>query len=325
MGDPAGCGPEITVDTWNTLRANEGRPFFVIGDPRVYESNSPIAVIEQPSETPAVFTDALPVLPIEIDQFDALVPGTPLPASGAATVESIRKATAFCLSGEAAALITNPIAKSVLYDVGFAHPGHTEFIAELCRSGEEDLLPVMMLVGGGLKVSLATIHVPLLQVLDHLTPTTLQSVAETTHHALKQDFGIIEPRIAVTGLNPHAGEDGNIGTEERDLINPVCERLREKGLKMSDARSADTVFHEALSGQFDAVIAMTHDQGLIPVKTLDMWGGVNTTLGLPIVRTSPDHGTAFDAAATGNCRPDSLIAAIQLAETMVENRIRFDG
>ena len=183
----------------------------------------------------------------------------------------------------------------------------------------------MMLVGGGLKVSLATIHVPLLQILDHLTPTTLQSVIEITHRALKRDFGVAAPRIALTGLNPHAGEEGNIGTEERDLINPLAQQLRDNGVDVSDARSADTVFHDALSGQFDAVIAMTHDQGLIPVKTLDMWGGVNTTLGLPIVRTSPDHGTAFDAAANGTCRPDSLIAAIKLAENMVDNRAQYDG
>ncbi len=325
MGDPAGCGPQITGETWNTVRSSGGRPFFVIGDPRLYEDKVPVEIIEHLSIVENIFSKALPVLPIIIDRFDDLHPGTPLPASGSATIESIRKATEFCLRGEASALVTNPIAKSVLYDVGFTYPGHTEFIAELCRSNDQAPTPVMMLVGGGLKVSLATIHVPLLQILDHLTPTTLRSVIATTDRALKRDFGISAPRIALTGLNPHAGEDGNIGTEERDLINPIAKQLRESGLDVSDARSADTVFHEALSGQFDTVIAMTHDQGLIPVKTLDMWGGVNTTLGLPIVRTSPDHGTAFDAAANGTCRPDSLIAAIKLAEKMVDNRVRYDG
>ena len=326
MGDPAGCGPQITAATWEHMRVVTDSAFFVIGDPRLYSDLCSTSIIDQPGDAAPVFSNALPVLPIEIDGFEALEAGTPLPSSGLATIESIKRAVDLALSGQASAVITNPIAKSVLYDVGFKHPGHTEFIADLCNDNTSSpVRPVMMLSGGGLKVSLATIHVPLMKVLDHLTPAALKDVAEITFKAMRRDFGIDNPRIALTGLNPHAGEDGNIGTEERDLINPVAEALRAEGVMVSDARSADTVFHEALSGQFDAVIAMTHDQGLIPVKTLDMWGGVNTTLGLPIVRTSPDHGTAFDAAAAGTCRPDSLIAAINLAREMVANRTEYDG
>lgn len=323
MGDPAGCGPQITVETWRTRDMTGVAAFYVIGDPRLYEPHIPVTRIDRPNDAIAAFATALPVLPIEIDAFDALQAGTPFPPSAAATIESIRRATADCLSGHAAALVTNPIAKSVLYGVGFDYPGHTEFIAALCGPPEAaSPRPVMMLVGGGLRVALATIHVPLMRVLDHLTPDLLEDVTQITHAALQRDFGVANPRIALTGLNPHAGEDGNIGTEERDLINPLAARLRQRGIDVSDARSADTLFHEARSGKYDAVIAMTHDQGLIPVKTLDMWGGVNTTLGLPIVRTSPDHGTAFEAAAEGTCRPDSLIAAIRLAQDMASHKAR---
>lgn len=326
MGDPAGCGPQITVDAWTQRAEGQSDPFCVIADPRLYEPHVPIKVIDRPEEAEAAFATALPVLPIEIAQFDGLIAGTPFPPSAEATLESIRLAARQCLAGEAAAMVTNPIAKSVLYDVGFDYPGHTEFIAALCSDADASpLRPVMMLVGGGLRVSLATIHVPLMRILDHLTPESLEDITRITHAALRRDFGLKAPRIALTGLNPHAGEDGNIGTEERDLINPIAAKLRETGIDVSDARSADTLFHEAREGRYDAVIAMTHDQGLIPVKTLDMWGGVNTTLGLPIVRTSPDHGTAFEAAATGTCRSDSLIAAIRLAQDMVRHRARADA
>ena len=179
----------------------------------------------------------------------------------------------------------------------------------------------MMLVGGGLRVALATIHIPLISVPLHLTPEHLSETARITAEALHRDFGIASPRLAFTGLNPHAGESGTIGTEERDIINPLAVRLRAEGIDISDARPGDTVFAEMLDGRFDGIIAMTHDQGLIPVKTLDFWGGVNTTLGLPIVRTSPDHGTAYDAARDNAARPDSLISAIRLARKMASNRL----
>lgn len=326
MGDPAGCGPQITRQTWQARDKLGLDPFFVIADPRLYEDEIPVAKIRTPADASEAFKRALPVLPLHLDAFDQLVVGTPSQAFGRAIIESIETAAALSRTGAAGGIVTNPISKAVLYETGFSFPGHTEFIASLClQPNAPPLHPVMMLVGGGLRVALATIHVPLMQVLDHLNPNTLEHVARTTHAALIVDFGIRAPRLAFTGLNPHAGEDGSIGTEERDIINPVAQKLRDAGVDISNARAADTVFHEALNGQFDAVIAMTHDQGLIPVKTLDMWGGVNTTLGLPIIRTSPDHGTAYDAAAAGVCRADSLVAALRLANELSYNRANTHG
>lgn len=323
MGDPAGCGPQITMATWTARESHALHPFFVIGDPRLFGDKVPLKMIETPSEALDCFSDALPVLPQQMDAFDKLVTGMPSGEYASAIIDSIEIATKLTLNGDASGVVTNPISKAVLYDQGFEHPGHTEFIASLCQTASSSSVrPIMMLVGGGLRVALATIHVPLMRVLDHLTPETLIETARITHQALRSDFGISAPHLAFTGLNPHAGEGGTIGTEEHDLINPVANKLRDEGLDITDARSADTVFHEALNGQFDAIIAMTHDQGLIPVKTLDMWGGVNTTLGLPIIRTSPDHGTAYEAAAVGTCRPDSLIAALQLAAELAQNRVR---
>ena len=238
-----------------------------------------------------------------------------------AIIAAIETGVSLCLAGKASALVTNPINKALLYGAGFRHPGHTEFIADLCAGATgETLRPVMMLTGGGLRVALATIHQPLASVPGTLSTQALVDLGEIVHRALVRDFGIAQPRIAFTGLNPHAGEGGAIGREEIDIINPAAGYLRGQGIDMSDARSADTVFAEALGGAFDAVIAMTHDQGLIPVKTLDMWGGVNMTLGLPIVRTSPDHGTGYDAAAVGHPRADSLIAAIRSAAFVARMR-----
>ncbi|MEM7458982.1 MAG: 4-hydroxythreonine-4-phosphate dehydrogenase PdxA [Pseudomonadota bacterium] len=326
MGDPAGCGPQITMRAWTSRDELRLTPFFVIADPRLFEGRIAVQTIDVPEAATDCFNDALPVLPLTIDSFDTLITGQPSGAFAGAIIESIERATAFSLSGTASGVVTNPISKAVLYEQGFAFAGHTEFIASLCQGkNTTSMNPVMMLVGGGLRVALATIHVPLMQVLDHLRPETLTEIARTTDRTLRRDFGIEAPRLAFTGLNPHAGESGTIGTEERDLINPVAQQLRYAGVDISDARPADTVFHEALNGQYDAVIAMTHDQGLIPVKTLDMWGGVNTTLGLPIIRTSPDHGTAYDAAATGSCRADSLVAALQLATELASNRAKAHG
>ncbi|HBH43522.1 MAG TPA: 4-hydroxythreonine-4-phosphate dehydrogenase PdxA, partial [Hyphomonas atlantica] len=208
-----------------------------------------------------------------------------------------------------------------LYAAGFTHPGHTEFVAALCNTATgRAAQPVMLLTGGGLRVALATIHIALKDVFTTLNTEDLVKLGEIVDTAMRQDFGLTSPRLAFTGLNPHAGENGTIGREEIDIINPAADQLRSAGIDMSDARSADTVFAEARDGRFDAIIAMTHDQGLIPVKTLDMWGGVNTTLGLPIVRTSPDHGTGYEAAADGTARPDSLIAAIRQARLIADHR-----
>ncbi|MGH1420864.1 MAG: 4-hydroxythreonine-4-phosphate dehydrogenase PdxA [Hyphomonas sp.] len=318
MGDPAGCGPQITCNAWRQLRSASETSFFVIGTPELYQPDVPIARISHPSEANTAFPDALPVLPLA--DVPSIQPGSPNAAAAPAIIAAIEHAVRFAQSGDVAGVVTNPINKALLYGAGFTHPGHTEFIAELCRTSDRAFRPVMMLMGGGLRVALATIHMPLKDVPAALDTDKLVELGTLVHTALVNDFALPDPKIAFTGLNPHAGENATIGTEERDIINPAAATLRTKGITMSDARPGDTVFAEALSGQFDAIIAMTHDQGLIPVKTLDMWGGVNITLGLPIVRTSPDHGTAYDAAATRSCRPDSLIAALHAAQTIANNR-----
>lgn len=315
MGDPAGCGPQITIAAWQALRNDRECASFVIGDPAIYETDNIVQVISSPDQAPSIWPNALPVLPLETELSD-LVLGDASPHHADAIIESIERAVHLTRSGVSSGVVTNPISKAVLYEAGFEHPGHTEFLAALCTEGEAPKRPVMMLVGGGLKVALATIHMPLMQVGASLNTNLLIEICTIVHSDLIHRFGITRPRLVFTGLNPHAGESGTIGREEIEIINPAAEHLRAQGVDIANARPGDTVFAEALDGRYDAVIAMTHDQGLIPVKTLDLWGGVNCTLGLPIIRTSPDHGTAYDSAAAGTARPDSLIAAIRLASEM---------
>ena len=323
MGDPAGVGPVIALGAHQAMQGQ--RPFYVIASSEVMaqaartfaasgKSGGGIFLIKDPSEAAAVFAQGpLPVLPIE---GPAPKPGHPDLATAPAIIASIRLGVEHTRAGKAAALVTNPIAKALLYKAGFRHPGHTEYLAELASEGGEALHPVMMLVGGGLRVALATIHRPLASVPGALSVDLIAKTGRILNAALRRDFGLAAPRIGLCGLNPHAGEDGAMGREEIEIINPAAEQLRAEGVDISNARPGDTVFHEALHGRFDAVVAMYHDQGLIPVKTLDIWGGVNVTLGLPFIRTSPDHGTAYDAAASGEARPDSLIAALRLADQM---------
>lgn len=316
MGDPAGCGPQITDKAWTALRGSP-RPFYVMSSQALY--GVPTAKIDSPDQAAEVFKTALPILelPTAVPPIET---GHPRAETAPGILTSIETGVRQTVSGQAAAMVTNPISKALLYNAGFQHPGHTEFIADLCLPLAKKTAPkpIMMLVGGGLRVALATIHVPLAHIPNLITEDLLIETGRIVHRDLQTKFGLASPRIAFTGLNPHAGEAGTIGREEIEIINPAAESLRSEGITISDARPGDTVFHEALQGHFDAVIAMTHDQGLIPVKTLDMWGGVNTTLGLPIIRTSPDHGTAYDAAANGVARADSLIAAIKLASQMAE-------
>jgi 4-hydroxythreonine-4-phosphate dehydrogenase len=319
MGDPAGCGPAITAAAWRQLRADPGLSFYVIGAPELYAPGVPVREIAAPDEARGVFADALPVL--ALSGVPDIHPGAPNPDAAPAIIRSIALATSHALDGLAGGLVTNPINKALLYGAGFAYPGHTEYVAHLCAEPHaRPPRPVMMLVGGGLRVALATIHMPLMDVAKALTVPGLVELGHIVAQAMTRDFGIPAPRLAFSGLNPHAGENGTIGKEEITIINPAAHALRLAGVDISDARPGDTVFAEALSGRFDAVIAMTHDQGLIPVKTLDFWGGVNVTLGLPVVRTSPDHGTAYDAASAGTTRPDSLIAALRLAAAMATAR-----
>lgn len=325
MGDPAGIGPEITAKAWQALSAeDDAGPFFVIACPNVMaracrdlDLPAPIT-IKAPQDAAAVFADAVPVLPIDCAD---VTPGKPDSRAAPAIINAIETAVALTLRGEASAVVTNPIAKSVLYEAGFAHPGHTEFLGALTQSaaGPDPRGPVMMLSAAGLHVALATIHIAIKDVPGALTSDGIVKTARIMDQALRDYFGVKAPRIALTGLNPHAGEAGSIGREDIDIINPAAAQLRAMGIDATDAQPADTLFHEEAREGYDAVLAMYHDQGLIPVKTLDFHGGVNITLGLPIIRTSPDHGTAFDIAGAGVARPDSLIAAIKRANAMAQS------
>ncbi len=326
MGDPAGVGPVIAWKAWLARKPGQ-RPFFLIATRDAVEQGlqalsrdapaGKAAFIEDPSEAVAAFPDAFPVL--EIPGAGARS-GKPDPSNAPAIIESIRLAVEHTRAGKAAAVVTNPIAKALLYRAGFKHPGHTEYLAELAAVKGKAPRAVMMLVGGGLRVALVTIHQPLAKVVKSLSTNLIAEVGVIVHNDLVHAFGMKAPRIGLCGVNPHAGEDGEIGREEIEIINPAAVKLRAKGINISDARPGDTVFHEARAGRFDAVIAMYHDQGLIPVKTLDMWGGVNVTLGLPFIRTSPDHGVAYDIAASGEAKPESLIAALALADQMARDR-----
>ncbi|WP_420432835.1 4-hydroxythreonine-4-phosphate dehydrogenase PdxA [Hyphobacterium sp.] len=317
MGDPAGIGPDITLAAWQALKT-DGPAFCILGDPALYGSTA--QPISDPAETADVFADALPVLPMSL-AFPA-IPGKPDSANAAAILSSIEQAVALVRTGKAAGIVTNPIAKSVLYSAGFRHPGHTEFIAELTRdmAHKGPRGPVMMLAGEHVRVALVSIHKPLRAMIDELSVDAIVETAAVTDAALKRDFGIEAPRLALAGLNPHAGEDGALGREEIDIVQPAAVQIRGRGIDISDPMPPDAMFHAEARAKYDAAICLYHDQGLIPFKALDFWGGVNVTLGLPIVRTSPDHGTGFDIAGKGVARPDSLIAAIRMAADMAETR-----
>ncbi len=313
MGEPAGIGPEIAVLAWQTLR--DETPFFLIGDPDHLPAGSPIALIRDPAEAAAAMPRGLPVLAQAFGASRA--PGQPNPDHARHVIAAISRAVDLVQSGQAAALCTNPIHKKALKDgAGFAFPGHTEFLAHL--AGVDEV--VMMLACDALKVVPATIHIALADVPASLTRTGLEQTIRITHAALQRDFGLSAPRIAVAGVNPHAGEGGAMGHEEITLITPLLDDLRADGLDIAGPLSADTMFHAAARARYDAAICMYHDQALIPIKTLDFANGVNVTLGLPFVRTSPDHGTAFDIAGTGRADPSSLIAALRMARDMAAAR-----
>ena len=318
MGEPGGIGAEITAAAWAALRRT-APPFFLVDDPdrlRRLLPSCPLGVIASPEEAAAIFAEALPVLPLRASVSASL--GRADPANSAAVIESIERAVGFALRGEAAAVVTNPIQKGTLYAAGFSHPGHTEFLAALTGAARA----VMMIASPALRVVPVTIHVPLAAVPGALTAELIVETIRVVARALGRDFGIPAPRIAVAGLNPHAGEDGSIGTEDRDNVRPAVERLRREGLAVIGPLPADTMFHARARERYDVAICMYHDQALIPAKTLDFDGGVNVTLGLPIIRTSPDHGTALDIAGQGIARPDSLVAALKLARGMARQRVQ---
>jgi len=320
MGEPAGIGGEITLKAW-LRRSTKTRPFVTIDDAdrlrrlaADLDLSVPIHVVEAVEEARAVFADALPVIHHPLPA--PVSPGRVNPANAPAVIAAIETAVAFTTSGRAAAVVTNPIHKKALYDAGFPFPGHTEFLAAL----SETATPVMMLAGPTLRVVPVTIHVSLRTALASLDTRLIVETAEIAHDSLRRRFAIEHPRLAVAGLNPHAGEDGELGSEEAELISPAIEALRSRGMDAFGPVPPDTLFSPLSRPTFDAAICMYHDQALIPLKALDFDKGVNVTLGLPFVRTSPDHGTALDIAGTGQASETSLLAALELAAAMTERR-----
>ncbi|MCI4678743.1 4-hydroxythreonine-4-phosphate dehydrogenase PdxA [Rhodoblastus acidophilus] len=324
QGDPSGVGPDITLTLYSRSR-DDGEPFLVLADPgllrrRAERLGLPVEVVEaEPEQAAEVFPSALPVLALKARV--AGEPGQPDPADAPATIESIARAVELVHAGRACAVVTNPIAKSVLYRAGFAHPGHTEYLGELARKlYGRAVRPVMLLWSRELAVVPATIHVPLAQVPALLTTEDLVEIGEIVAEAFRRDFGIARPRLVFAGLNPHAGEDGAIGREDIEIIAPAVARLAARGHDVRGPLPADTMFHAAARETYDVAICAYHDQALIPIKTLAFDSGVNVTLGLPFIRTSPDHGTAFAIAGTGAARDTSLAEATALAARMARAR-----
>ena len=325
QGDPAGIGPELTLRAW-LERGERALPAFAcISDPghladaaRRLGWSVPVRACNW-SDVAAIFVEALPVIPL--DAKTSAVPGKPDPATAAGTIGSIDRAVAAVRSGEAAAVVTNPIAKSMLYSAGFKHPGHTEYLAYLAAERGIELRPVMMLWCEELAVVPVTIHEPLRRVPELLTSTLIVETGRIVAAELRSRFGIAAPRLAISGLNPHAGESGTMGHEDGTIIAPAIAQLQAEGIDARGPYPADTMFHARARAGYDAALAMYHDQALIPIKTIAFDEGVNVTLGLPFIRTSPDHGTAFDIAGQGIARPDSLCAALKLAARMAERTV----
>jgi 4-hydroxythreonine-4-phosphate dehydrogenase len=320
IGEPSGIGPDITIAAWQTRDAENLPPFYLIGDAdlirrRATLLGASIEVIEtSPQDAAGIFPRALPVAPT--GHTATGTPGKPDATSAWAAIASIKQAVADVKAGVASAVVTNPIAKSVLYSAGFKHPGHTEFLAELAATGGKTPKPVMMIWSETLAVVPVTIHLPLRDAIAELTTEMILETARIVVADMKRYLGLRSPRLAIAGLNPHAGEGGTLGKEDDAIVAPAIEQLRREGIDARGPLPADTMFHEAARKTYDCAICMYHDQALIPVKTLAFDSGVNVTLGLPFIRTSPDHGTAFDIAGTGRANPSSLIAALHLAARM---------
>ena len=330
LGDPAGIGPEIALLAWQALRHDPELCFFMIADPRHLErcveaqaADIPLATINRADEAAAVFPQAFPVLPLHNTL--RATPGKPDSANASAVIESIERAVALARAGEVSCVATNPIAKHVLYEAGFRHPGHTEFLAALCADeGADDAAKpprsVMMLWSEGLAVVPVTVHIPLAEVPAQLTRDLIVETGRIVAHDLRRRFRIDAPRLAIAGLNPHAGESGTMGREEVDVIAPAIAQLQAEGIDARGPYPGDTLFHARARAGFDAALCMYHDQALIPIKTIAFDEAVNVTLGLPFLRVSPDHGTAFDIAGKGVARPDSLIAALRLGARLAAGK-----
>ena len=323
-GEPAGVGTEITVKAWKDKSCP---PFFLIDDAervanRAKEASLevPIKIVSSPEQSLECFIDALPILPHKFPVH--CKPGKPEEENASAVIEAIEIAVRYAKSGIVSALVTNPIQKEILTKENFQYPGHTEFLAALCGT---DVTPVMLIASDELLVVPVTIHEPLGKVPKLLNESLLQRTILTTNSALKTDFSITRPRLCISGLNPHAGENGTIGLEEEKIIKPAIEFLKNQGLRIDGPVSADSMFTKDARMHYDIAICMYHDQALIPIKTLDFWNSVNVTIGLPIVRTSPDHGTALNLAGSGHADANSMVTAIKLAHKIYKNRLASKG
>ena len=321
MGDPAGIGPEIVAKSWALRDAHKLAPFFAVGDVRAIEQiwSGPVQRIDDPAQAADVFAEALPV--ISIADAGEITPGEPDVDDARCAIQSLELALGITRSGAAGALVTGPVSKSQLYRIGFTYPGQTEFVAERCGIARDNA--VMMLAGPTLRVVPITTHIPLIDVVSHLSIELIVAKATVTARSLIRNFGIERPRLAFAGLNPHAGEDGAIGREEIDLIRPAIEQLQADGIDAIGPFAADSMFHARARAGYDAAMCTYHDQALIPLKALHFDEGVNMTLGLPIVRTSPDHGTAFGIAGTDSAEPGPMIAAIAMAAEAATRRALF--
>ena len=318
LGDPAGIGPEVVGKCWDHRDRFGLPPFVAIGDPRSLAAvwDGPIATIDDPVEADSAFDVGLPILPM--GSVDGDIPGHPSVAGAHCSLDALELAVGLARSGSAAAVVTGPVSKQQLYAIGFAHPGQTEFVAERCGVAPGNV--AMMLAGPSLRTVPVTTHVPLDRVSSMLSPNLIENRGRAALRGLQRNFGIADPRLAISGLNPHAGEGGALGREEIDLIIPAIEALRAEGWRVTGPHPADTMFHTAARGQYDAALCMYHDQALIPLKALHFEEGVNITLGLPIVRTAPDHGTAFDIAGQDRADPRAMAAAMRMAAECATHR-----
>lgn len=324
IGEPAGIGPDVTLLAWAAREAFSLPPFYLLGDPALIAERAKLLGLNirveetEPGNAAAAFNRALPVAPLST-RIDVSV-GVPDPANGQAIVEAIARGVGDIRAGLAAAIVTNPISKKTLYDAGFRHPGHTEFLGTLSAAWTgEPARPVMMMAGPDLRTVPITIHIPLRDVPGALTTDLIVSTGRTVAADLSRRFAVAKPRLAVAGLNPHAGEGGTMGDEDDRIIRPAVEQLVAAGIRADGPRSADAMFHPRARAEYDAALCMYHDQALIPAKTVAFAETVNVTLGLAFVRTSPDHGTAFDIAGTGKADPASLAAALRLAAELERN------
>jgi 4-hydroxythreonine-4-phosphate dehydrogenase len=327
VGDPSGIGPDVAIAAWLDRAQNGIPPFGMLADPDQIASRARRLGLDLPIATTTIgaagstFADALPVIPLANSHADA--PGAPSVDNAAGTIEAIDRGVGYVLDGSAAAIVTLPIAKKVLYEAGFSHPGHTEYLAHLAEEATgRPHRAVMMIAGPGLRTVPVTIHIPIAAVPGVLSTALIVETARVVDRDLRERFGLASPRLAVMGLNPHAGEGGSIGSEDAEIIRPAIEQLRQEGIAAFGPAPADTMFHPRARQTYDAALCMYHDQALIPAKMIGFDDAVNVTLGLPFIRTSPDHGTAFDIAGTGKARPDSLVAALKLARVLADNEAR---